>query len=474
MPGSTSSRARGQIVLVLLFMILGLLFLALVNVDVFLAIQGKGRLQNAGDAAALAAARWQGITLNAIGALNLAQVDLACQHAENPAAAANLIAAVQHLQERLVFAGPLAGLYAAQCAARVNGANPDSGMANLVNEAATRADTYVTPTVSWPEKAQDYAAMLRAILQNGIYAGCENAQFYNYSATGSHPLYNKAFYNAVNGEDWCWFFLRSSMMALLRDFSGWGEIPAGATASPQNPEFYGVDVAAFHGALCDLDPDGDRARMQETVLALARRAGCTAVTDDALTLAGVVTNDVTFTWIRYGSDWRAWNEMSRGGDTRLPLRGDVRPQYNLFGAAAAARVTARLTPVTPDVAAHDNVWTAAAKPFGEIDGRTVTLDSLCPLVTPAFTDVRLIPLAGVSEHRLNMADGNWVTHTRDHVRAVGERVYADGCSYCATLRTWADDAFRARGLRWLAANSNQCRRPTGSGSAKGGGTSHAR
>ena len=36
-------------------MLLGLLLLVLVNADVFLAIRGKGRLQNAGDAAALAA-----------------------------------------------------------------------------------------------------------------------------------------------------------------------------------------------------------------------------------------------------------------------------------------------------------------------------------------------------------------------------------------------------------------------------------
>ena len=67
---TTPHHRRGQIVLVLVFMMLGLLLLMLVNADVFMAIRGKGRLQNAGDAAALAAARWQGITLNAVGALN--------------------------------------------------------------------------------------------------------------------------------------------------------------------------------------------------------------------------------------------------------------------------------------------------------------------------------------------------------------------------------------------------------------------
>ena len=87
--GPLNSPKGGQIVLVLAFMVLGLLFLVLVNADVFLAIRGKGRLQNAGDAAALAAARWQGITLNALGALNLAQIDIACKYADAPATATN-------------------------------------------------------------------------------------------------------------------------------------------------------------------------------------------------------------------------------------------------------------------------------------------------------------------------------------------------------------------------------------------------
>ena len=59
----------GQIVLLLAFIITGLVFLLILNMDVFLAIRNKVRIQNAGDAAALAGARWQGITLNLIGDL---------------------------------------------------------------------------------------------------------------------------------------------------------------------------------------------------------------------------------------------------------------------------------------------------------------------------------------------------------------------------------------------------------------------
>lgn len=459
--------------LVLAFMLLGLLFLVLVNADVFLSIRGKGRLQNAGDAAALAAARWQGITLNALGALNLAQVDAACRFADDPAQATNIVAGIQHLQERLVFAGPLAGLYASQHVAAKNGTLVDGAMTRLVNAAIVNAAAYVPPTDTWPSKPQDYAEMIRGAVADGVRAGCDNAQYFNYSASAGHPLFSRAFYYAVDGKDWCWFFLRDDMMNLLQSFTGWGEIPEGAVPSPQNPEFYGVGVERVRGSLADLDPDRNANRIRGHVLDLACRAGCTAVTDDAFDRCGVLTNFTDYAWYVYGSDWRPWREMHVGGPDRLPLRSDVQPRYDIFGASAVTRVTATLKPFTPSVAARENVWTAAAKPFGEIDGRTVTLDGELPLVTPAFTAVRLIMLAGASEERLNMADNDWVVHTRDHVRGISSGHHAGGCPYCATLARWDDPEFRREGLAWLQENSHQCRRP-GHGTAPGGGTRHAR
>ncbi len=464
----------GQIVLVLAFMLLGLLFLVLVNADVFLAIRGKGRLQNAGDAAALAAARWQGITLNALGALNLAQIDIACKYADAPEMATNLVIGIQNLQERLVFAGPLAGLYAAQVIAKKNGMRVDPGMTSLVNDALAGASLYIPATPGWPQKPQDYAEMLRGAVQDGVYAGCENAQFYNYSANAGHPLYNKAFYYAVDGEDWCWFFLRDEMMNMLQNFTGWGEVPRGAVASPQNPEFFAVAVNRVQAALGDVDSDGNALRIRQHVLDMAKRNGCVHVTDDAFDRSGILTNTVHYAWYLYGDDWRTWDEMHRDGEARLPLRGDVQPRYDVFGASAATRVTATLQAFTPNVPDRQNVWTAAAKPFGEIDGRTVTLEGEFPLVTPAFTTVRLIMLAGASEARLNMAENAWVVHTRDHVQGCAEGHFSGDCAYCDTLKIWNDASFRSRGVQWLSLNSNQCRRPTGGGTIPQGGTRHAR
>ena len=166
--------------------------------------------------------------------------------------------------------------------------------------------------------------------------------------------------------------------------------------------------------------------------------------------------------------------MHRNGPDQLPLRSDVQPRYDVFGCSAVTRVLARLEPVTPGTAARQNLWTAAAKPFGEIDGRTVTLDGEFPLVTPAFTAVRLIMLAGASEARLNMAEDEWVTHTRDHIQDCAKGKGVGSCRYCAILDKWNLASFRLKGVMWLERNSDQCIVHSGGGPSSSGGTRHAR
>src|SRR5690606_36945748 len=74
----------------------------------------KTRAQNAGDAAALAAARWQGATLNLIGDLAILQA------AALSGGDTNAAERISGVQARLCFAGPLIGLLAAQQAAKHN------------------------------------------------------------------------------------------------------------------------------------------------------------------------------------------------------------------------------------------------------------------------------------------------------------------------------------------------------------------
>ena len=472
------ARKSGQIVLVLAFMLLGLLLLALVGVDAFLASHRKNRLQNAGDAAALAAARWQGITLNALGALNLAKFDTLCQVGDpstNPAAwdaATNICERLTALQERIAFAGPLMGLYAAQRAALKNGLDePDPDMSALVAEAAARA-SMLEGTELWPEKAADYADMLQGAARDGVFAGADNAQYFNFAIQANHPLYSKAFYEAVAGEDWCWFYLRGGMNDLLASFSGWDEIPFAGNGSPQNPEFFGTGIRTVRGALADFNLDWTETQTRAAVIILADRNACPNVTDFTLQQCGVITNR-NLSWVAYGPDWHAWNRMHRSDEARLPLISDVKEMYNVHGAFAAARVCQILEPFTPGVSRRANVWTAAAKPFGAIDDRTVTWNGEFPFVTPAFTDVRLVMLGAFDESSMNMADREWVAHTREHIQPPSSIAHGDGCPYCAALKKWADPEFRAKGVAWLAENgADQCRRPTGGG-APGGGTRHA-
>ena len=472
------ARKSGQIVLVLAFMLLGLLLLALVGVDAFLASHRKNRLQNAGDAAALAAARWQGITLNALGALNLAKIDTLCKVGDPSAdptawdAATNICERLTALQERIAFAGPLMGFYAAQRAAQKNGmGEQDADMAALVAEATSRA-SMLPGTDLWPEMAEDYAEMLHGAARDGVFAGVDNAQYFNFAIQSPHPLYSKAFYEAVSGEDWCWFYLHGGMHDLLAGFSGWDEIPTAGAGSPENPEFFGTDVRTVRGALADINLDWTEQQTRAAVLELAGRNACPNVNDFTLQQSGVITNR-NLAWVTYGTDWHAWNRMHRSNDARLPIISDVKEKYDVQGAFAATRVRQVLDPFTPGVSSRMNVWTAAAKPFGSIDDRTVTWDGEFPLVTPAFTDVRLTMLGAYDEGRLNMADRAWVTHTRDHIQPPSSIAHAKGCPYCAALEKWEDPAFRAKGVAWLAENGDeQCRRPTGGG-APGGGTRYA-
>lgn len=479
-----STRGKtGQVALLLVFMLMGLLFLALVNVDAFLSTHRKNRLQNAGDAAALAAARWQGITLNAIGALNMLKIETMCDAAlrsggteMNPLfheQATNLCERITALQERLSFAGPLMGLYAAQRAAEKNGVDtPDGSMSTLVNEAIARASS-VPATLTWPGKADDYAQMLRGAAGNGIVVGADNAQYYNFSVQGAHPLYSKAFYYAVDGEDWCWFYLRDPMMDLLAGFSGWGEAPPGAGAACDNPEFFGTDTLPAVRSLADVGSAITPQEVEAHVLELAALAGCRSV--DSLTLAtsGVLTNSVDMTWWTYdASQWGTWRRMHRSDEARLPLISDVQERFDVQGCFAATRTMQILRPITPDVPERENVWTAAAKPFGEIDGRTVTFNGAFPLVAPLFSDVRLVMLGAFDANRMGMADDAWVVHTRDHVQNCANGMTFDGCRYCATLKKWNSPEFRRSGVDWLSENGESCRLPTG-GPGSSGGTRYA-
>ena len=217
---------RGQVILLVLFAAVALLVAALWLADVHHAVLAKDKTQNAGDAAALAAARWQATALDLEGELNLFHA-LALASLDHAA-----VEAVTNAQLRLLFAGPLAGVAAAQQAAMLNGAPANPDFKEFVLDCARTArrgygarlgDGSTAMPEPWPGAWDDYADALEAIAEGGVAAGVDNAAFLT-DPSGAHWLLDPAFYDAVLGRDWCWFFRRAP--GLLEDYDDWRWWPA--------------------------------------------------------------------------------------------------------------------------------------------------------------------------------------------------------------------------------------------------------
>ena len=452
----------GQIVLVFAFILVGLLMMFLLVSDVFLAVRNKNRIQNAGDAAALMAARWQGVTLNLIGELNLLHLAAACE--TNETAMAGIVA----LQERLAIVGPLVGFWAANETAKRNGAPSDDAMTEIVRNAARAAETRVSPT--WPEKSADYAAMLRTIAADGVAAGADNARLLP-AVEGGHPLYSKIFYYAARSRDWpaiCRYVFHcnhAKATSTLLAWPGWGNIPPASVSNDMvNSEFFGVGVQRGLRDFSDV---------KDELIAAAQNIGMgNLVTREALD-ACLVLEAFLFPWYFYDlGSWRDWSELDRGGESRFPLMGSVKQRYNVMGAAAACRVCDVLPTLSETDVTNVFTWTAAAKPFGDEEGRRV-IDVMpdMPLVLPSFKFTRLIPLGGVGEGNLGASDPEWLEHVRVHVP---NKVRSSECRYCQILDQWDEPGYTRAGGSFLLhhAHDKVCEPPT-SGHGTGGGTRHA-
>ena len=459
----------GQIVLILAFILVGLLLLFLMVSDIFIATRNKNRIQNAGDAAALMAARWQGVTLNLIGELNMLHVAAACETNKNA------IEGIVALQERLAIVGPMVGFWAANETAKRNGAPVDKKMTDIVLYAAHAADTY--SSLTWREKGGDYAAMLRTIAADGVAAGADNACLLPaVTVSGGHPLYDRVFYRAASSKNWpaicrhVFHCNHAKATSTLLSWPGWGNIPEAVVSNDViNSEFFGVHVQR---AACDFAAGGT---VNELIVAAADLGLEDIVTREAIDASSMME---TCPWYVYDlGQWRNWGELDRGGSIRFPIMGAVKQCYDVKGAAAACRVRDILSTLTET--GHTNVftWTAAAKPFGDEDGRRV-IDVMpgTPLVLPSFKFTRLIPLGGVGESNLGAADEDWLKHVREHVSSKEwtKKDRNSGCSYCDILKKWDNPGYTREGGEYLMhhAHDEVCEPPT-SGHGGGGGTHYA-
>lgn len=465
MMGRRNSRS-GQVVLILTFILVGLVLLFLMTSDIFVAIRNKNRIQNAGDSAALMAARWQGTTLNLIGELNMLHLAAACE--TNLEAMAGIVA----LQERLAVTGPMVGFWAANETAKRNGAPVDRGMTEIVRYASRAAETYTSP--AWPEKGPAYAAMLRMIAADGVAAGADNARLLPaVSVEGGHPLYSRTFYHAADSKNWpaiCRHVFgsnHSKAASTLLSWPGWGDIPPASVSNDMvNSEFFGVGVQRAYVPFL-----GAGGNVKNELIAAAADLGLGDVVTVQAMEAFQVLEDVSFPWYVYDPGWwRDWHELDRGGSTRFPLMGAVKQRYNVMGAAAACRVRGELPTLSEPAVTNIFTWTAAAKPFGDEDGRRVT--DVMPLVLPSFKFTRLIPLGGVGESNLGAADNVWLEHVRTHVP---QEIRVPGCTYCRILNKWDEPSYTREGGEYLMnhAHNEVCEPPTSGGPGPGGGTHYA-
>ena len=428
----------------MIFMIMALVilsFIVLWNFDLHTILHLKSRTQNAGDAAALGAARWQGITLNLIGDLNIMQA-IALSGGDT-----NAVSQIANLQARLCFVGPAMGLLAAQQAAKNNGIYVNADFSARLNQQALAVLTEYSDVFPEPYSNcwQDYGEILENIAGQGIAAGPDNAHLYT-DYTSGHVLFDLNFYDAVAGRDWCWFYYYA--MSLLEDYTDylyWPALPEEIQQTcPDNSEFFGLGLRTNFTTL----PGGLNTVSLMNQLRSERQLGETAISN----AVAAITN----TWYVYNPlIWTAWTGISRDGDDPFPALADVKPQYDYAGADAAIRIETTADRMTPGSGGSIITWTAAAKPFGYLmaDGSPIRPDAYT-LVLPAFHHVRLIPVDASSAPEGGAYNLAWREHIEVHLPLYME----DGlpgletdCEYCQQLMLWEEPGCRQEGLNWLSA-----------------------
>lgn len=458
-----SGRSRGQAALFLLMALVILLAVFLRNVDIHSAAIAKTKAQNAGDASALAAARWQANTLNLVGELNVAHV------AALSGGDASAVHAITSMQARVLFAGPLTALVAAQAAARKNGIRPNPEFSSLLQDHAAKVLEYGAQVAGGPAMPEpfpgawrDYHDSLLSISANGVVAAPDNACFFG-NASGGHILLDKAFYEAVEGREWCWFFLNCpsggnrTILDDFTDYTWFPPLPDPPQPNPQNSEIFGVGAEARDielsaiGGLADVLPE--IANMPSNALHTKEN------------------------WYFYSPEkWRThWPRMSEDDPDFLPLVGSVREEYDYAGADAVTRLYAPAKTLSGNAGDNggqrDILWTAAARPFGYLRrGSDKIRPNSLGIILPAFRDIRLIPMDAASSGSDATFDIAWQHHIREHLAPyLASGTLVEGCRHCRDIGRFEDPKFRRAGRDWLSVNSYKCTLPA-FGTGRGGGT----
>ncbi|MBO7482446.1 MAG: hypothetical protein J6U17_00985 [Kiritimatiellae bacterium] len=466
-------RARcGQVALYLVAIIVAVCILALMNVDTFTATRAKWKVQDGGDAAALAAARRQGSVLNEIGRLNIAHILAVIRNDRKECEE------IVEQQKRLALLGPVQGLSDASAAAEANGIGKNPDFSKLLMEHANVVRTVYTgrsDVEPFPEPFEgawdEYATAIELAASAGLATGADNMRFYC-SPPGGHMLLDMRFYNAINGRDWCWFhFVCESLLNNYTDWTDWGPIPEERENYIGDCEIFPLFLQPREDSLLHIFSS------TQEIASVVRRFGGGNVTAEEFEQCKMLNSSQT--WYFLGGAWGDWFDGYRlaGEETEFPIVGTAKPEYNVRGCAAVCRCLKAAASLSTD-SESTYAWSAAAKPFGKIggdDGGSSPATAYKSFLVPCFDSVRLVPLDSVEGASLHTADVEWVAHIRDHIPkylAGGPGRIGSSCKYCSALKLWEKPSFRRSGVNWLKHNAGQCVRPAPGGTLSGGGTSH--
>lgn len=435
----------GQAIVLLLTLLIAMAMLSFWILDIRTFIMQRLMTQDAGDAAALAAARWQAAGLNLCGELNLIQAYMLADDKENIYAAQNL----HELRARIQLTTPILAAHAAQLVAEKNGL-PE------IPEGTEYVRNFRDTTLleGFYEGAEDdlrdmliilASEPIRAVPMTGVF---EEAEFHNY-------LIDESFYDAILSQNWCFFYKNPflSRFSHRRDF---GPLPKMRMAP-----FFDLHLSSMQSSLEDLviintlsnqlvsighpELPSPRNDLEDSQAKKERYAESIYVEN---------VGSLPIEWTTYDMKyWGPWTSMHPG---ELPIQGRLIEAYDYDGANIALSVQLENTS-----------WTAAAKPFGKVGEDNPTLYDL---TLGGFDSVRLVPV-DATDIGTSGFNFTWLNHIRHHVVRYmdnGKKELESGCSYCSALKKWEDPAFRQSILSWLAEYGDDFCRPCCNGGSPGG------
>ncbi|MCF7817143.1 MAG: hypothetical protein K9M54_04610 [Kiritimatiellales bacterium] len=486
MPGPPTRKSGQAIIFLMVVVVVGLLVVVW-NFDLHRIITAKIRVRNAADSAALAAARWQGYTLNMIGDLNLIQAAMisadyaayesALEGSESGEPEPQLedyldygeYETLHELRSRLAFAGPLAAFAVAQQAAFNNGAFHDPELASNL-EAMAETIRYKIDRPPYDNAFKEYANLLDRLVESGVAVSSYSLQLPN------HPLVQEKFYGAIAQAMagwWCPFYRYRNLLENYEGFDSWRKLNMDFKArymlDLKLDEFDTGFIRQDDGSFVPKIPSSAVPNTDDYLEELYSYLGANDIIagfGDLDSVAALYEPELTdVQWHVYDSSWaKGWPRATyyddetdeRGG--KFPIRADVRPEYDYMGAEAGFGISA---PVGRGIlASSDNptvelVYKTKAKAFGFLDvedpdlptGGSLVVPHYFGFVFPAFQKVRLVH-SDIGDKILN---ADFYRHVTEHLGSyleAGPSACRPDCQYCRLLIQW-ETLDRQKGLEWL-------------------------